>query len=174
MVAVGTWDVSLAQALVAEMDERRRGHTQYEQDHGKEWQLSQTDAYKQARDSRKALDNIGWRAYQAIIKYTNGEARLKAYLAQPMLCGYCLNVKEQLSPCRRNCGRQLCPDCMTQSTICPNLGICQQPHPIVWRAGIKLFDHDNSIYKEWQAAADIADAHTEKAGYGRRPATQSA
>jgi hypothetical protein len=49
----------------------------------------------------------------------------------------------------------------------PSNSICNQPHPIRWRAGIKLLNKDHGLYKEWQAAADIADAHTKHIGYGR-------
>jgi len=77
-------------------------------------------------------------------------------------------VKDNQAPCRRNFGRMLCARCMTKSGICHNLGVCTQHHPVVWRAGIKLLDKDNDIYKEWQAAAAIADAYTERMRWGRR------
>lgn len=169
-MAVGCWDVSLAQALAAEISERHLTHSRWEQQHGMTWKKKEAAGFEQARACRDVLDAIGRRAYQAVLRQYGGRARLTAYLAQPDLCSYCLNVKKSLAPCLRGCGRQLCTDCRTQSGICHNTGICRQRHPIVWRAGIKLLDEDNAIHKEWQAAAELADAHTVNMTWGRNSA----
>ena len=168
LVAVGHWNISLAQALAAEIRERKLACLRWEQRHGMKWTENNVAAFAKARNSRKVVDSIGWRAYLAVTNDADGQARLQAYLAQPSLCGYCLNVKDNLAPCWRKCGRNLCTLCRTKNGICHNQGVCSQHHPIVWRAGIKLLDKGHDIYKEWHAAAAIADAYTERMSWGRR------
>ena len=173
-MAVGIWDISLAQALAEEMGERHWHHTQHKKVTGQTWQAKKNEDFAKARSSRKIADEVLRRAYYTLRQQPGGMAKLKAYLDDPWLCGYCLNVRYNLKPCQRHCGRKLCPDCRTTESICPNQGNCNHSHWSDWRAAIKVIDMNDPLYAEWRAAADIADEHTKRTGRGRRPAALTA
>ena len=176
LVATGIWDISLAQALAAELNQRTLDNASFEQAHGGKTKLSVlADACESARESREALKQIGKQVHHKVLSYKDGNRRLSEYLQQPGLCRFCFNVREQLGLCRNGCGRKLCEQCRTKAMTCPNSGICRQPiQGQEWRAAIHLLDFQDPLYAQWQDAAWTADGHTKESRAGRRPATQTA
>lgn len=172
LVAVGCWDTSLAQALAAEVRERRLAHLLWEHQTGKQWRDKEAEEYKLARAARTVMDDLAGQVYREVMSQPNGRWSVTAYLSQTNLCGCCMNVKESVAACRANCGRQLCALCRTALGICTNRGICRQQHSSRWRVGVKVVDKGCALYKQWEAAAADADRYTDLTGWGHRLAAR--
>lgn len=168
LVALGMWDLSLAQAMAAEIAERRMSHDQEAEQHCMN-PSAQQHSQGITRAALAQLLAIEKEALATLLLQPGGAEELRSYLASPGICGACLNLREPLVACRQDCGRQLCPECLSVDNIGSNLRICAHPHPTAWRAAIKLLPGDCEIVARWQTAAKHADL---RVGSGRRRADQ--
>ena len=53
-------------------------------------------------------------ALTALLLLPRGSGMLGRCLADPLLCGACLILQEQLVACGHNCSRQLCQECRSE------------------------------------------------------------
>ena len=173
LTVLGIWDTSIAQALADETSKRRAECLLWEESHGKPWREKKAEEFEQARKARVEMDSLAKQAYAIVDNEQGGKRRMMDYLAQPMLCSHCLNVRDSLAPCRNRCGRQLCGSCRTSLGICTNTGTCKQGSTVKWRVGIKLLNQDSELYKQWRIAAVHADWWTDHTGWGHRLAARS-
>lgn len=170
LVVTGTWDTCLAQALAAEVSERRLAHAQWEQQNHKRWLDKEAEEFQQARDARKVMDTFAKRIYDEVTSSVAGDWAVRSYLRKPMLCSWCLNVMDSVAPCLAHCGRQLCTLCRSPLGICVNSGTCRQAHPIRWKVGVKICNRDTELFQQWRTAADESDRLTDIVGWGHRSA----
>lgn len=167
-MALGRWDTSVAQALAAEVSERRLANIQYEQEHGMTRAEVDAGEHERSRQARELADHIAREIYGKLKRLPEGRAALDRHLANPALCSSCLNLKQPLVLCLNRCGRRLCTNCKTALGICTNIGVCRQKdHPTVWRAGVKVIDQNDELYKQWKKAADDADKYIKHTRCGR-------
>ena len=110
LVALGIWDVSLAQAMAAEIAERRVSHDQESEQRGRP-ASAQQHPHGITRAALAQMLAIEKAALTTLLLKPGGAEELRSYLASPGICGACLNLREPLVACRRDCGRQLCPQC---------------------------------------------------------------
>ena len=108
----------------------------------------------------------------------SGLTELQQHLAQPGLCGSCLNPRPllgQVAKCRRSCcvhwlcAQWLCQDCVTESGYCYFPNVClRKLSP--WRAAIRVLQNsDHVIAQHWLMAARLADLCAEHLGRGQLP-----
>ncbi len=181
-MALGHWDVFLAQAMAEEVAERRKDHDQaHDQTHDQEAERHGQRASEQqqqqfrgiARVAGAKMDAIEKEALTALLLQPGGDEQLRSYLAEPLLCGACLNLAGLLVECQRGCGRRLCPECRSEDGMCRDFCICDQPHPMPWRAAIKLLSSDSEMFARWQTAAKHADLHPQHVRRRSRRAHQN-
>ena len=103
---------------------------------------------------------------------------LQQHLAQPGLCGSCLNPRPLLghvAKCRRSfcvrglCAQWLCQDCGTDRGYCYSPNVCiRKLSP--WRAAIRVLQNsDHVIAQHWLMAARLADLCAEHLGREQLP-----
>lgn len=167
-MALGIWDTSVAQALADEVSDRRLASIQYEQDHGMKLKDKDAVEHKLSQQARFVADLIAKDIYTRVMSKPCGRAALAAHLANHALCSCCLNLQPQLACCLNKCGRRLCTNCITDLGICNNIGVCRQRLQLTaWRAGVKVINKDDELYKQWKQATDDADKNIERTQCGR-------
>ena len=113
-MAVVRWDPSIPQAMAAQVAERELASDQEAERHCRHASEQQQHWHSIARAERANMNSIEKEVLTALLLLPRGSEMLGRCLADPLLCGACLMLQEQLVACGHNCGRQLCQECRSE------------------------------------------------------------
>jgi len=179
-VALGHWDLSLSQAIAAEITNAHWAGTPETERHDRTERHGQPHSEQQQQGmpgllgACSTMDTIEKVALTRLLLETGGEDALHSHLADPRLCGSCFGLQQNLMACPRGCLRKLCPACFRKEDAGTNRHTCDQTHPATWRAAIRVMKGNTEIVTQWQKASNDADMLTEQVYGGPRQAVQTA